>query len=159
MTHRALRSVVVLGFCATALRAVAPGTAHAVTGAVPLTDPAAVYSVPSQSRPPLLVPTVDPVLGTTLTRITGDTGASIRGLPGTWGADARHTYSKQQPWNSDGTLLVVENRSGGSPSILFLDGNTYAPKFAGGSPLYDYRWHPSPAHANTMINVNSAGTE
>jgi len=159
MTHRTARSMVVLYWFAAALRAAVPGTAHASTSSVPLTDPISVYPIPSVPRPKPLVPVIEPDLGTTITRITGDTGTSTFPVSGTWGADARHTYSKQQPWNADQTLLAVQNRSGGTPSILFLDGTNYLPRFGGGSPLYDYRWHPSRAYANTMINVNSAGTE
>jgi len=34
------------------------------------------------------------------------------GVPGTWGSDARHHYSKDQPWNSDGTLIALQNGGG-----------------------------------------------
>jgi hypothetical protein len=69
-------------------------------------------------------------------------------------------YSKQQPWNSDQSLLVIENR-GGSPSPLVLDGKTYAPKQSLCPSLhpYDYRWHPSRDHASELIDVDAAGTE
>src|SRR5206468_4231299 len=69
-------------------------------------------------------------------------------------------YSKQQPWNSDMTLYVTENR-GGSPAPLILDGTTFAPRYDNCSsyPLYDHRWHPSLSHPHEQINVNSSGTE
>ena len=128
---------------------------------IPLTDESLVLAVPAIARPALRSPIPDPAFGTTITRITGDTGTPLYSVAGTWGADARHTYSKQQPWNADGTLLVVQNRGAGTPSKLFLDGTTYVPKFGpcSNDPLYDYRWHPARAHANTMINVSSSGTE
>jgi hypothetical protein len=111
-------------------------------------------------RPGYLVPTSDPTLGALVTRIADDVGTPTAPVPGTWGADARHTYSKQQPWNADGSLLVLENRSPGSPSLLFLDGTDYTPRF-GPCPsetLFDYRWHPARAHAHEMINVDHSGT-
>ena len=128
-------------------------------GGALVTDPGVVFSEPQTPKPAYLTPTTDPTFNSQVTRIAGDVGTSTSPVPGVWGADARHTYSKQQPWSSDNSLIVIENRGG--PSPLFLDGTTYRPKFGdcAGSPLYDYRWHPSPAHPHEMINVNSAGTE
>ena len=126
-----------------------------------VTDPSLVFSEANVSRPGYLNPIVDPTFSTQVTRIADDTGFSTSPVSGTWGADARHVYSKQQPWNSDGTLIAIENRSGGSPSPLFLDGTTYQPKFGpcSSAPFYDYRWHPSPAHAKEMINVDGSGKQ
>lgn len=126
-----------------------------------VTDPSLVFSEPNVPRPSYLSPITDPTFHTQVTRIANDIGFSTSPVSGTWGSDARHVYSKQQPWNSDGTLIVIENRSGGSPSPLFLDGTTYRPRFGpcANDPLYDYRWHPSPAHANEMVNVNASGNE
>jgi hypothetical protein len=130
---------------------------------VPLTDPLPVYTVPEIGRPPLLVPLLDPVFGTSITRITGDGGTPIVSptVTGVWGADARHVYSKQQPWNADGSLLLVQNRGSGTPSRVLLDGTTYRPLHGpcANDVLYDYRWHPSRARANVMINVDQAGRE
>ena len=97
--------------------------------------------------------------GARIMRITSDPGASTAPVAGTWGSDARHVYSKQQPWNADQTLLSIENRSGGSPSPLILDGATYLPRYGrcANYALYDYRWHPARPHE--QINVNPAGTE
>ena len=116
--------------------------------------------VPQSPRPPYLVPVADSVLGGVIERITNDPGLPTTPLPGTWGNDARHVYSTQQPWSSDNTLLSIENR-GGSPSPLILDGSTYAPKLAPcpNYPFYDYRWHPSHLHPHEQINVDSSGTE
>src|SRR5437867_2648758 len=120
-----------------------------------LDDPSSV------ARPGYLIPVADPGLGSVVMRITNDPGAATAPVPGTWGSDARHVYSKQQPWNSDQTLLTIENRSGGSPTPLILDGTTYAPRYAPcpNYDLWDYRWHPSLAHPHEQINVNRAGTE
>lgn len=127
-----------------------------------VTDPGLVFSVPTVPMPGYLSPITDPTFGTTIIRIANDTGLPTSPVSGTWGSDARHKYQKIQPWNADGTLMTIENRgSGGGPSPIFLDGNTYRPVSNGcsGNPLYDYRWHPSRAHPNELINVNSAGTE
>lgn len=127
-----------------------------------LTDSSAVFAEPAAPKPAYRDTVLDAVFGTRVTRITGDPGSALGGAPGVWGTDARHVYSKQQPWNATGTLLTLENRGGGATSSpVLLDGETYAPV---GTPCssydaYDYRWHPSPAHANEQINVNRAGTE
>src|SRR6185503_14321149 len=50
--------------------------------------------------------------------------------PGVWGTDARHVYSKQQAWNANGKLLLVQNRKGAAKSSpIILDGETYKPLF------------------------------
>src|SRR5512141_2237709 len=99
-------------------------------------------AVPAAARPSYLGP-VDSQ-GTSLVRIAGNPGTPIPGGEGTWGSDARHAYSKQAPWNCDGTLLLLQNRNGGSPARLLLDGSTYAPRglACGDGVLWDYRWHP-----------------
>jgi len=123
--------------------------------------PAHEHSVPEQARPRYVAPVALPNFGTRIVRITNDPGTSTAPVTGTWGGDARHVYSKQQPWNSDNTLLVIENRNGGSPSPLILDGTTFAPRYGrcDDYDLWDYRWHPSPAHPHEQINVNRSGTE
>ena len=147
----------------------APGGAFQLPATTPLktpaeaslvTDPLPVFSVPVVPRPALLVPQQEPTFGTRLTRIAGNAGTPLGTLPGTWGTDSRHVYSKQQPWNSDQSLLVIENR-GGSPSPLVLDGKTYAPRQSLCPSLhpYDYRWHPSREHASELIDVDGSGTE
>jgi hypothetical protein len=115
----------------------------------PMAEPAPLTSVPV------------PGLGTSIVRITGVPGDSTSPVPGVWGSDARHKYSRVQPWNSDGTLLAIENREGGSPSPLILDGDTYVPRYGRCDryDLWDWRWHPSPAHPHEQINVNRAGRE
>jgi hypothetical protein len=164
MTHRTPRRLALVHpslITLVLLAVTTPAGASPESGSVPLTDPEVVLSVPPLARPPFLTPVLDPAFGTMITRIAGDTGHATFPASGRWGSDARHAYSKQQPWNSDGTLMVIQNRSGGTPSRLFLDGQKYLPRVAPcpNDPLYDYRWHPSPKLANTMINVNSSGTE
>ena len=93
-----------------------------------VTDPTLVFSEPSVPRPGYLSPITDPTFNTQITRIANNTGASTSPVSGTWGSDARHVYSKQQPWNSDNTLLTIENHGGGSPTPMILDGTTYLPR-------------------------------
>jgi len=125
-----------------------------------VTDPLTVFSVPDTPRPPYLVSVPEPTFGTQVVRIGNDPGVPLAGMTGTWGNDSRHTYSKQQPWSSDNSMLTIENR-GGSPNPLILDGKTYLPKLSpcANYARYDHRWHPSPGHPHEQINVNSNGTE
>jgi hypothetical protein len=126
-----------------------------------LSNPSAVYSVPLTSEPTYLKSFTDPTFGTKLMRIARDPGASTSPVSGTWGTDSRHHYSKDQPWSADGVFYCLENRGGGSPSPLLLDGHTFAPLLSvpSSAGLWDYRWHPAKARARLMINVNSSGTE
>ena len=126
-----------------------------------LIDPFAVFAVPQVPKPAYVAPFADPTFGSTVERVGNNVGASTAPVPGTWGSDARHVYSKQQPWSSDNSLLTIENRNGGSPSPMILDGTTYLPKYAPcpNYDLWDYRWHPSPSHPHEQINVNQAGRE
>ena len=114
--------------------------------------------IPDLPRPDYLRPVRYPGSDATIERISGDTGEPIASIHGTWGADARHHYAKTQPWNSDGTLLVIENRKG-SPSHLLLDGDSYEPRGALCDQAWDFRWHPSPEHPHEIIDVNREGTE
>ncbi len=107
------------------------------------------------ARPPgyLESRVVDPTFGFPITRVTGDSGSIAVPPAGRWGADSRHHYSKDQPWNADESLLWIENPTasdgrpagGGSPSALLLDGQTYrvlgSASFRNWHPL-DSRWHP-----------------
>ena len=79
---------------------------------------------------------------TPVVRIAADSGALITQFSGAcgsipsprWGALSRHHYSKDQPWNSDGSRLMIDNYTqpnanlyaGGCPQKLILDGNTYS---------------------------------
>ena len=126
----------------------------------PITDATLVFTEPLVPRPaylsqitalPLHLPVIR-IAADPLFPLTTSTG------PGTWGTIARHHYSKDQPWNSDGTLIALQNSS--APSKLYLDGQTYLP-VVGRCSGYDGddRWHPSPLHPRERINVSSSGTE
>src|SRR5207245_7789982 len=121
---------------------------------------------PSVNRPGYLQSFTDPGFGTNITRIAGDPGTSLTAAngTGTWSSDARHMYAKDQPWNSDGSLIAIENKTedGGSPYELFLDGNTYQVKYTQPSNLPyggggDERWNYIPGHANERIVAGSPG--
>ena len=137
----------------------APAPAGTLPGFIDMvTDSATYFPEPSTPIPTYLVPTADPTFRTKIVRIAGVTGTALGGgVSGTWGSDVRQHYSKDQPWNSNGTLLVLQNS--GSPSQVYLNGETYA-VVKGKCSSYsvsDDRWHPSIAHPNERINVN--GTE
>lgn len=140
----------------------APAGASTVAGRGPIRasviDPNAVFTIPAVPKPSYLVSTIDPVFGTTIMRVTGNTGGATSPVSGNWGTDSRHKYSKTQPWNSTGTMFWNENR-GASPGNMILDGTTFEPIKALCSGLYDMRWHPSPARPNVMMSVNSSGTQ
>src|SRR5206468_1340506 len=114
-------------------------TQAAATQVQLVTDPNKVFSVPSVSKPAYLTPVTDPNFGTQVTRIAGDPGTTLTAANGTgkWSYDARHWYSKDQPWNADGSLIAIENQTdgGGTPDELFLDGSTYQVKYVKPSNL------------------------
>ena len=127
-------------------------------GTRPLSDPAPVYATPNVPKPEYLTPRCDAPFGTAVIRIADDPGRPLPldGGRASWGADARHHYSKDQPWSADGTLLALQNS--GTPRQIFLDGETYRPKLAR-CPSYPYdddRWHPARAHAHERINVRGS---
>jgi len=127
----------------------------------PIVDPWAVLTAPDVAKPAYLMPIFPEPFHLKVTRISGDAGSRIAWRAGgspTWGADARHHYSNDQPWSADGTLLTLQNT--GSPHSVYLDGETYQP-VRGPCPnddAYDDRWHPSYAHAHERIAVNRTGT-
>ncbi len=121
-----------------------------------ITDSGLVFSVPQVSKLGYLAPITDPTFGTKIIRVANDMGLSTSPVVGTWGSDARHHYSKDQPWNSDGTLIALQNNGG--PSQLYLDGETYQVRY-GKCANYnsgDDRWHPSLQHPNERIDVKSS---
>lgn len=67
-------------------------------------------------RPGYLQPMLDPSFGTTITRIADELAFDQAGF-----GEIRHAYAKNQPWNADGSLLMLDWRY---PAPL-LDGNTY----------------------------------
>jgi len=146
MLHQAL---------ATALAAAALLPAGVCAAAdYPVTD-TEVKAIPEVPRPGYLKPYVDPVFGTRVTRITGDPGTPIPVVGGVWGEVARHHYSKDQAWNADGSLLILD-RHRGRPNPIFLDGRTYRPRFTRRPPGED-RWHPTEPDLRIFVKGNRTG--
>jgi len=137
------------GFASRARRAAAAWSAAAMLASLPA----------FADKPPYLRAFTDDDFGTRVVRVTGDPGDRTGPVDGRWGKDARHVYSKQQPWSADQSLFFVENREGGKPSALLLDGSSFEPLRAlcDGDALYDSRWHPSRRHAHERIGVGKEG--
>src|SRR2546422_4705280 len=76
-------------------------------GGLPITDPWLVLDEPTLAKPASLAPMFPGPFNLKVTRIVGDPGTTITfsGGSGTWGSDARHHYSDDQPWYMDGTHL------------------------------------------------------
>jgi hypothetical protein len=123
-----------------------------------VTDPSTVFPVPSVPEPGYLSTETFAPFNTKITRITGDPGTSLGGaVAGTWSTDARHHYSKDQPWNSDQSLIAIQNTStgGGNPSAVYLDATTHLPAYGKCSnyQLGDDRWHVSTDHPHERVNA------
>jgi hypothetical protein len=103
---------------------------------------------------------IEPTFGTILTRISDDAGEPVGLLGAPWGTVTRQVYSKVQPWNSNMTLLSLDNRGTGFTPVL-LDGQGYQPVHGPCENFdrWDARWHPKLVHAREQINVNKTGNE
>lgn len=115
-----------------------------------ITDQVAYWPAPELRKPAYLETVVDPAFGTKITRIVGDPGTPIPNLKEqVWASDRlRHGYSKRQAWNSDMSMMFLDNHK---PN-LFLDGNTYEVLFTRPNrlsrqspdrPRFDVRWSHS----------------
>jgi hypothetical protein len=130
-----------------------------------VTYPNTVFTIPQVAKPYYGISFIDPTFGTRITRIADDAGQAVSwaGPPpgsGIWGGNARHHYSKDQPWNSDGTLIAILNeQSGATPGEIFLDGDTYQVRYGkcDNYILGDARWHP--LYPNIRINARSSTLE
>src|SRR5438552_17363704 len=95
------------------------------------------------AKSPFLAPLYTTPFNLKVMRIVGDSGTPFTmtgGGSGAWGPDARHHYSDDQPWNADGTLLLLQNS--GSPSDLGLAGSTYHVISCGWNDVGYGRGHP-----------------
>jgi hypothetical protein len=72
-------------------------------------------TVPVVARPDYLAPILDPTFKTQITRITDQTA-----FKDTYKA-IRHNYAKNQPWNADGSLIMISYEY----NVHILDGKTY----------------------------------
>jgi hypothetical protein len=140
--------------CLSLVLGITPAGARAV-----VIDANTIFAQPEVAKPAYLKPITDPVFGTKIIRIAGDANSPIvfenSSANQTWGNDARHRYSRDQVWNSDNSLMVIENRKTNSEKQLVLDGKTYKVKY---QICADYkhgndRWHPSPKYPHIRINV------
>jgi len=130
----------------------------ASSGSGPITDAAAVLTEPTLAKPAALSPIFPSPFNLKVTRIVGDPGSLFTmsaGGSGSWGSDARHHYGDDQPWNADGTLLMLQNS--GSPGDVLLDGETYAPYKSGCGDGGYGRWIPTLAHKYERLS-NQGGT-
>ena len=123
-----------------------------------ITNGSTVFTIPSVAKPAYGVPITDSVFGTRVIRIVDNENQALTydGPPsgsGTWSEDARQHYQKDQPWNADGTLIALENKYH-TPSMIYLDGRTYKPRYKGITGQQDDRWHPKLAN----IRINGHGT-
>jgi hypothetical protein len=139
-----------------------PSTTPTPIGQAVITSITSVFTQPQVGKPGYLSSFTDPVFGTTIERIAGNAGSSIsfaNGSTGTWGSDARQHYNDDQAWNADGSMLWIENASGGSPSRIILDGNTYQPlmKPCSNYSYYDDRWSPTMPHVRVFRNGSTVG--
>lgn len=105
---------------------------------------------PLRPRPALGIPTVDPVFGTIVTRVTGNVGGAIPGGVGNWGTVARHQGYSRQAWNCDQTLIYIQENSGdgaqGSGGVFLLGEAPYTAQFGRHEDWpagADMVWHPT----------------
>ena len=112
-----------------------------------------VWSTPGSPFPGYLKPFDDPIFGTKITRVT-DPGRNIPNVNKTWESVARHHYSKDQAWNADQTLLMLDR--GTSSGELYLDGETYEPLFIKDAPGIN-RWHPTDPELQIYVRKNRIG--
>jgi hypothetical protein len=103
-------------------------------------------------KPAYLVPYIDPVFGTKITRITGDPGTTIsaQGVSSTWADTCICGYNTRPVWDASQTLMFIDTIGGNQVGPNFhsgaiLDGNTYVPVAQG--PYFgnwiQVVWHPT----------------
>ena len=118
-------------------------------------DPRNYNATPVPAQPAYLQSYVDPDFHSLVTRISDSTtktdGTTNFSSWSPVGNTIRNHYRVIQPWNSDMSLILLQNESfdpdgsslpGPSPKRLILDGNTYAFKFGLTFDFYDSRWNP-----------------
>lgn len=126
-----------------------------------VTDPNATFTMPTTNKPAYMTNTTDPTFGTTFRRITGDPLTSFtfsQGGSGTWGNDPRHHTPRDQPWNYGEHIIAIQNPSPGTPTKVYLDGDTYLPlKTCANQPGGDDRWDNSGYVPNERLIVTNDG--
>lgn len=118
-------------------------------------------SVPSLALPgysasnPGSMAIVDPVFKTKIVRVTGTPGSAIPNTSATWRTDkpyAGPVYAKDPPWNADQSLLAI--KAGVAGQTVFLDGNTYVPRYTRANVKPEYRWHPKDPRYMIYVDAN-----
>lgn len=127
----------------------------------------------NKAQPAYRVKEKDPVFNVKTTRVGGDQGygmATTSGQSYTWGLQARHHYSKDQPWNADQTLLGIEAigsgaSCGSAATVLISTGDNYSPYRSINCPgltnwgSSSHRWCRRVEHANWAVGIfDSAGS-
>ena len=135
-----------------ALTVTAPETAPPEGGACTLVTGLARYPVSPLAKPGYLASVTEPEFGTRLTRVSGDPGAAIANVGGTWPTTVYGNYPKDPVWNADQSLLLLKHAGG----WLFLDGASYQPLFRRSPPGTELRWHPT--QPDVMVYVESNGS-
>lgn len=110
---------------------------------------------PITTPPPYLTPYIDSNFGAKITRITSDDWVSTPYSEGNTDTFCRHHYSKDQAWNADGSIILLNKGCAHTGGAKFIDGNTYlekTPKMT--SPTSQARWHPTDAHVLIYIKNN-----
>lgn len=93
----------------------------------------------------------DPMTGSRITRVTGDSGTRVPNTDRTWEGRTRSVYSTKQVWSSDEKLLYLEV---GGP--LVLDGETYHVLHDRGPP-HPATWHPTRPDVMLYVTENTVG--
>ncbi len=113
------------------------------------------WPAPNINKPAYLSQITEPDFGTKITRIVGNPGDSIPNITGKVWADStlRHAYSKRQPWNSDMSMIFIENHY---PN-LWLDGETYQVLFTRSKPASRIRWSNTEPHIMYYVESDNTG--
>src|SRR5439155_8298481 len=111
---------------------------------------------PAMSKPLYRIPITDTTFNGIVTRIADDAGRSLYPAypDSVWRPDARHRYSKDQPWNADGSLLAIHNTGGGAAAWVYLDGSSYALQNIQNRTniaYTDWRWHPTLPNVQIVV--------
>jgi hypothetical protein len=108
-----------------------------------------------ETRPeplPYLRPWPRDMAGPRLLRVTAP-GEPVADLGVQWDDVARHHYSLDQAWDADQSLLMLDR---GTPGRLFLDGQTFEPRFIRQRPG-ESRWHPQLPGLQILLNGQTLG--
>ncbi len=120
--------VLVVGLTISMLWSIAPATETGDGSGMP------------EDLPAYLVPTIDPLSGYSVVRVTNP-GAPPNAREHCGVSYCTHRYSSSQAWNADQTLLLISNGCGG---LCYLDGRTYVPLFRR-QRRGECEWHPKDA--------------